>query len=68
MEKGTPWRGPSLSPRAIAASAAFAAARASSAKTTGMASSFGLTAWMRARCASTTSSELTRFFAIASAS
>ena len=68
MVKGTPWSGPSLAPLLTAASAALAAARASSANTTGMALTLAFTAPIRARCASITSSELTCFFAIASAS
>ena len=53
--KGTPCKGPSGSPAAIMRSALRAAARASGARTRTTAFTWGLTASIRARCASMTS-------------
>ena len=52
---GSPCNGPSVSPRATAASAASAPRRASSGSSVTMALTAGLTSSMRARCASITS-------------
>ena len=57
---GTPCSGFAASPRASAASAAAASRRADSAVSWTTALSFGLTAWIRAKCASTTSALLRR--------
>ena len=65
---GTPWSGPTGSPRATAASARLASARAASARSCTTAFSAGFTASILARQASTTSPEDTRPSRMAAAS
>ncbi|MCI1747619.1 MAG: hypothetical protein LKI24_05665 [Acidipropionibacterium sp.] len=57
MAIGTPWSGPSDSPRALTASRSFASARAASAMTAENALSCGSSRWMRASVCSTSSRE-----------